>query len=162
MRQIMGTSVWRYVTPGIVLILTIIYFWMAVTFPADAGLMPLIIGAALLIMLPVDLISLSDTKPGNWLRERMNPAAGEPPEDFGPVRKQVVAMAWVVAFGTLMFLVGIAAAVPLYIAGSLRHLGGKSWRAALITAAIVGLCNYLLFQFGLGVDLYPGWFLATH
>ena len=59
-------------------------------------------------------------------------------------------------------LLGIALAIPIYIAGSLRVLGRKSWMQAVLTGAIVGGATYALFELALGIALYPGIFVATH
>ena len=162
MKTILGAPAGRYVTPAILLALVVIYLTIAVSLPRDSAMMPLLVGLVLLVMLPIDLLSLTETRTGRFLRARVNPVAGEPPEDFGPARTQLPALGSVVAFGAAMFLLGIAAAVPLYMFASLRFLGRKSRQVALLTALASGLGNYLLFEWGLGVELYPGVFLSPY
>ena len=160
MKRIYGTPIWRYIVPAVLLVMMIGYFAIAIGFPRDARMMPLLVGATLLILLPIDLISLAHSRIGDMLRRRVNPAAGEPIKDIGGRGKQLTAIAWILAFAAAIFLVGIMLAVPLYITGSVRFLGGKKWSAAVLAGALAGIGNVALFQLLLGVDLYPGIFFA--
>lgn len=161
MKQVFGTSIWRYALPATLLLLALGYFAIATGYPRDARLMPLLVGAVLLVMVPIDLVSLSQTRVGAWLRLHVNPAAGQPLQIAGGNRSQFAALGWMFGFCAGIYLLGIIVAVPLYIAGTMRFMGSKTWTASLIGAVVIGIANYALFQLMLGVNLYPGVFLAV-
>ena len=87
----------------------------------------------------------------------LNPAAeDEAAEGRFPVLRQFSAMMWVGIFTAALVLIGIMYAVPLYVFGSMRFHGRKSYSTSLIAAVCVTAFTWLLFAFALQVELYPG------
>lgn len=160
MSPIYGRPVTRYLAPLILWILAVIYLVTAIGYAPQARLLPLLVGIALVVMLPIDLIATSETALGRRLRETLDPAAGEEIEDLGGARPQLRALAAMLGFAVALPIVGIALAIPLYIIASLRWLGRKSWVAAVLTGLLVGASIYALFDVALGIALYRGLLFA--
>ena len=161
MKSIFNRPFSDYLFPFLVWVLSLAYVITALGYGPQARLLPLLVGIALLVMLPFDLISISDTPLGRKISGSINQAAKEEKDDLGGVRPQLRALGAMLAFALLLPLLGIAMAIPLYVAASLRVLGRKTWTQAVLTGAIVGLGTYLLFELALDIRLYPGLLLAA-
>ena len=151
--------------PSLVLWLaTIAYLVTAWRYNADARLFPLLIGAVLFILLPLDILMIVNSPLGTRLRALLNPGAALPSHeenDLPPLRRQVVALAFVFGFAALLIVIGVLAAIPIYVVASVKILGGRNWWLSLATGAILGLFTYGLFVVALGIELYPGILFAN-
>jgi hypothetical protein len=156
MKRIYNRPALIYLAPLLLWFVALAYVVTALGYGPQARLLPLLVGVTLLIMLPIDLISISDTAWGRWLSRSINPVAAEAAEDLGGARPQLRALGTMLAFAALLPVAGIALATPLYIAGSLRILGRMSWTRAILTGAIVGAATYAMFELELGVRLDRG------
>ena len=159
MKTLWGRSRVAYLPSLVLWLATIVYLTTAWSYNADARLFPLLIGAVLFVLLPLDILSIADTPFGARLRGLLNPGAALPNSDESdaqPMRRQAVALAFVFGFAGLLIVIGVLAAIPLYVVASVKFLGRRSWWLSLATGAILGLFTYLLFVVALGIELYPG------
>jgi Tripartite tricarboxylate transporter TctB family len=159
MKTLWGRRHVVYLPSLILWLATMAYLVTAWRYNADARLFPLLIGGVLFVLLPLDILTMADTPLGTRLRALLNPDAAPSSDvenDDQPVRLQIVALAFVFGFAALLIVIGVLAAIPLYVAASVKFLGRRSWWLSLATGAILGLFTYLLFVVALGIDLYPG------
>jgi hypothetical protein len=63
--------------------------------------------------------------------------------------------AWVVVFFLAIYLLGFMISIPLFVLFYMKSFGTR-WRVAIIFAVLTPALIYALFQFALGIDLYPG------
>jgi hypothetical protein len=157
MKRVLGTSLVEYLPALVMLAVTIAYLATAYTYTAQARLFPVPVGWVMLLLLALDLVSRTKTPIGETLTRWLNPAA----EDEGaqarfPIQHQLSAILWVAFFTAALVLIGIMYAVPLYVFGSMRLHGRKSYLTSLVTALSVTAFTWLLFAFALQVELYPG------
>jgi hypothetical protein len=137
--------------------ITIGYLAIAYTYAPRARLFPVPVGWLMLLLLALDLVSRTKTPAGEALTRLLNPATeAEGAEPRFPLPRQLSALLWVALFTAALVLIGIIYAVPLYVFGSMRFHGRKSYLTSLITAVCVTVFTWLLFGFALQVELYPG------
>jgi hypothetical protein len=111
------------------------------------------------VLLSLDLASRSETRLGGALMRWLNPAAvrreeATPPSDA--TRRQLSAILWLAGFTALLLLIGILAAVPLYVFAALRWRAQQAYGACVAGAAGATLFIWLLFSVLLRIGLYPG------
>ncbi len=157
MKRAFGTPVVDYVPALVMLAVTVGYLAIAYTYTPQARLFPVPVGWLMLVLLALDLVSRTKTPVGESLTRLLNPAAEvEGAEPRFPVLRQLSAILWVGLFTVALVLIGIMYAVPLYVFGSMRFHGKKSYRTSLIAAVCVTAFTWVLFAFALQVELYPG------
>ena len=157
MRRVLGTPVVEYLPALVMLAVTIAYLTVAYTYTEQARLFPVPVGWLMLLLLALDLVSRTKTPIGETLTRLLNPATEvEGAEDRFPLLRQLSAILWVAFFTAALVLIGIMYAVPLYVFGSMRFHGRKSFLTSLVTAVCVTAFTWVLFAFALQVELYPG------
>ena len=153
----LGTPLIEYLPALVMVAITLAYLVTAYTYAPQARLFPVPVGWLMLLLLGLDLVSRTKTPIGETLTRWLNPAAeNEEAEPRFPVMRQLSALLWVGFFTAALYLIGIMYAVPLYVFGSMRFHGKKSYSTSLITAVCVTAFTWLLFAFALQVELYPG------
>jgi hypothetical protein len=156
-RRVFGTPVVEYLPALVMVVITVAYLVTAYTYSEQARLFPVPVGWLMLLLLALDLVSRTKTPTGETLTRLLNPAAeAEGAEPRFPLLRQLSAILWVAFFTVALVLIGIMYAVPLYVFGSMRFHGRKSYLTSLITAVCVTAFTWLLFAFALQVELYPG------
>jgi Tripartite tricarboxylate transporter TctB family len=156
-KRAFGTPIVEYVPALVMVAVTIAYLATAYTYSVQARLFPVPVGWLMLLLLALDLVSRTKTPTGEALTRLLNPAAeAEGVEQRFPLLRQLSAILWVAFFTVALVLIGIMYAVPLYVFGSMRFHGKKSYLTSLITAVCVTVFTWLLFGFALQVELYPG------
>jgi hypothetical protein len=157
MKRVLGTPLVEYLPALVMFAVTIAYLAVAYTYTVQARLFPVPVGWLMLVLLALDLVSRTKTPIGENLTRLLNPASEvEGAEPRFPVLSQLSALLWVAFFTAALVLIGIMYAVPLYVFGSMRFHGRKSYLTSLVTAACVTAFTWLLFAFALQVELYPG------
>ena len=157
MKRVLGTPFVEYLPALAMVAITIAYLITAYTYSVQARLFPVPVGWLMLALLALDLVSRTKTPIGEQLTRLLNPAAEvEGAEERFPVLRQLSAMFWVAFFTAALVLIGIMYAVPLYVFGSMRFHGKKSYLTSLIAAVCVTAFTWVLFGFALQVELYPG------
>jgi len=156
-KRAFGTPVVDYVPALVMLAVTVGYLAIAYTYTPQARLFPVPVGWLMLALLALDVVSRTKTPIGESLTRLLNPAAEvEGAEPRYPVLRQLSALLWVGLFTAALVLIGIMYAVPLYVFGSMRFHGRKSYQTSLIAAVCVTAFTWVLFAFALQVELYPG------
>jgi hypothetical protein len=156
-KRVLGTPLVEYVPALVMVAVTMAYLVTAYTYAPQARLFPVPVGWLMLLLLGLDLASRTKTPLGETLTRWLNPAAEhEEAEPRFPLLRQLSAILWVAFFTAALVLVGIMYAVPLYVFGSMRFHGKKSYFTSLVTAVAVTAFTWVLFAFALQVELYPG------
>jgi len=114
---------------------------------------PGLVGGIMAIFLVLDLASRSDTAWGRVLKQRLNRVPERP--DY-PVRRQIESVSWIAGFAAMLVLIGILAAVPLFVFAFLRWRGKLSIAASVLGGTGATLFVWLLFALMLRLTLYPG------
>jgi hypothetical protein len=163
MRRVLGTPIVDYVPALAMVAITIGYLSIAYTYSEQSRLFPVPVGWLMLLLLALDLVSRTKTPAGEMLTRLLNPAAeAEGAEPRFPILRQLSAILWVALFTIALVLIGIMAAVPLYVFGSMRFHGKKSYQTSLIAAVCVTAFTWVLFAFALQVELYPGMLFSDY
>jgi hypothetical protein len=156
-KRILGTPVVEYVPALVMFAIAVAYLAIAYTYAPQARLFPVPVGWLMLLLLTLDLVSRTKTQVGENLTRLLNPAAEvEGAEPRFPLLRQFSALFWIAFFTAALVLIGIMYAVPLYVFGSMRFHGRKSYLTSLIAAVCVTAFTWVLFAFALQVELYPG------
>ncbi|MEJ0024024.1 MAG: tripartite tricarboxylate transporter TctB family protein [Alphaproteobacteria bacterium] len=141
-------------------ICAVAYTAIAFTYSAEARAVPLLVGLPLIVLSTVDLLSMTGTKIGTWMR-RLNPAGARNAEaDVEPARKHAAALGLVLGFLVLFVLIGAVPATAIYVAASMRLRGDFSLARSVLTGLIVAAACYGVFEVLLSTDLYKGVFFA--
>jgi len=139
---------------GCLLAFTVIFLATASRYSADARIFPVAVSTVMLVLLALDFASRQETAWSKALRTRLNPASVL--AESYPRSKQAAAMAWVAAAAILFWLAGILVAVALYVFGSLKFRGHRSYAASCAVSAGTTLAIWLLFSVVLKIELYRG------
>ncbi len=163
MRRMFGTPAMEYLPPLALLGITICYLVLAYGYAPDSRLVPAGVAWAMIGLL-LDLAARSRSRLGDIVNRWLNSAAvsrGAPKDDSPrPLGRQIMAALWVAGFTLALVLIGILAAVPVYVFASLRLRGRRPFGVCLAISASTALLIWLLFAVVLRIDLYPG-LLAT-
>lgn len=155
---------------GVMLLIFAGMVGMSFQFPADARMMPLVIGipgiALCLFQLVLDAKAAEAEAFG--YRFRAAPKAGKPIEpavvvpaeedEFGPhtVRGEITMWVYFVAFIAAVLTFGFYVSVPVMLITFLRREAEASWRMALGLGLGATLVMYLMFAALLHIRLHPG------
>lgn len=143
---------------------------MSLQFPADARMMPLVIGIPGIALCLLQLVLDAKTAEAGAFgyRFRAAPKAGKPvepaiampqeEEEFGPhtVRAEITLWVYFVAFITAVLTFGFYVSVPVMLVTFLRREAKASWRMALGLGLGGTLVMYLMFGALLHIRLHPG------
>ena len=164
MRRVFGTASLEYLPALGLLAVTIGYLTQAYAYAPESRLVPAGVAWAMIALLALDLAARSRTRLGGAVNRWLNSAAmsrGSPKDDAPrPLGRQIAAVTWVAGFTLAVVLIGIVAAVPVYVFASLRLRGRRPFGLCLAVSAGTALLIWLLFAVVLRIDLYPG-LLAT-
>jgi hypothetical protein len=156
MKQILGTRVLDYLPALGLLGITLCYLLTAYSYDERAREIPVAVGWVMVLLLGLDLVSRTNTPTGHTLLRFLNPAAEEGTAERYKMGKQISAIFWVLLYTALLLLVGVMIATPLYVFGSMRFHGKRTYFTALLTAVLVTAFTWALFDAALRVELYPG------
>jgi hypothetical protein len=154
--KLLGTRLLDYL-PALGLVgITIAYLITAYSYDERAREIPVAVAWVMLALLALDLISRTKTPVGHAILNFLNPAAEEEKQERYPMLRQLSAILWMFAYAAGLMFIGVLYATPLYVFGSMRIHGKRSYGTSLITAVLVTGFTWALFDFALQVDLYPG------
>jgi hypothetical protein len=159
MKRVLGTPIGDYLPALGLWFFTALYLDLAYHYKPVVRAFPAGVAWIMLVLLSLDLVSYTKTRAGGALMRWLNPAATArhaEAEAQQPPPRHVSAVLWLILFATLIVLIGILAAVPIYLFSALRWRGGRSYRACVIGAAGATLFVWLLFSVVLRIVLYPG------
>ena len=164
MKRVLGTPLLEYLPAAGLLAVTAAYLVQAYSYAPDSRLVPAGVAWAMIVLVVLDLAARSRTRLGEAVNRWLNSAAmsrGAPDDaKVRPIDRQIAAVLWVAGFTLALVLVGILAAVPLYVFASLRLRGRRPAGLCVALGTGTGLLIWLLFAVVLRIDLYPG-LLAT-
>lgn len=159
MKRFLGTPITDYMPALGLLALTAVYLATAYNYSADARAVPAGVAWAMLVLVTLDLVSRTRTRPGSALMHWLNPAGDAAKQEGAkhyPLLKQAGAVLWVAAFAAALVLIGILYAVPLYVFSSLYFQGRRPLLTCLGVSAAATAMIWLLFAVVLRLELYPG------
>ncbi len=164
MRRFFGTPLRDYLPAAGLFVVTSFYLYLSAGYPARARAFPAMVAWAMLALIALDLLSRTETRLGRAVKRTLNPAADRVARESDHVQswqRQVASVLWIAGFATAIVLIGILAAVPLYVFGALRFRGGRPLLTCLLAAAGATAFIYLLFGVVLRLNLYPGIFFSN-
>jgi hypothetical protein len=135
------------------MVFTLGYLALDMTYKPALRMVPALVAWIMVILLAIDLTSRSDTDLGRALKRRLNPVPDRP--DY-PLGRQIDAACWVAGFAAALVLIGILAAVPLFVFAFLHWRGKLGIAASLVGGAGATIFIWLLFALMLRLALYPG------
>ncbi len=160
MKRVLGSPAVEYLPATVLLAVTVAYLALAYGYAPDSRAVPVGVGWAMILLLALDLAARSRTRFGDavarWLNATTTSRGGLRDDAPAPARRQIAAVLWLAGFTGALTVLGILAAVPLYVLASVRLRGRRSYPVALALAAGTGLAIWLLFAVVLRIDLYPG------
>ena len=106
----------------------------------------------MLALLALDLAARTEMRFGQAVQRWLNPAAASAARTGNPT----AAILWLVGFAALLVLVGILAAVPIFVFASLRWRGRRAIATCALAAAAATLFIWFMFSVLLRLGLYPG------
>ncbi len=128
---------------------------MAVTYPPETRLLPLVIGipgillAAIQVAMDVAAARREDGSVKNADGEESAPAAGT-------VKRELVLLAYLVALAAAILLFGFWLTIPVFVIVFLRAHEGESWRFTLGLALSAWAVLYLIFDRLLEILVHRG------
>ena len=146
--------------PLVLLVVAGAYLAVAYSYPPNARLMPVAVAWVLLALLGLDLLIATGSQAGRLTARLLNPSLAVE-EKLDPLR-QLSALFWPCLFTLLLFGIGVLAAVPIYVFGSMRFHGGWSLRWSALTAIAASGLTWFLFELLLQINLYPGALFADY
>ena len=160
MKRLLGTPLHDYLPAFGLLLLTVGYLLLSYGYPVRARVFPAMVAWVMLGLVTLDILSRTRTTLGRALLRALNPAAEAASETQRSGWREIGAMLWIAGFVAAVLLIGLLAAIPLYIFASMRLRGGCSYLACLATAGATTLFVWLMFSVLLRLNLYPGLFLS--
>ncbi len=164
MKRVFGAPLVEYLPALGLLAVTAGYLVQAYTYAPESRLVPAGVAWVMIAFLALDLAARSRTHLGDvvnrWLSSAASSRGTLKDDDARPLGRQVAAVLWVAGFTLALALIGILAAVPLYVIASLRWRGRRPYGLCLAVSAGTAVLIWLLFAVVLRIDLYPG-LLAT-
>ena len=132
------------------------YLGIAYTYAPETRALPVAVGWSMLALVGLDLASRMRGRAGAALTRWLNPRAHGARQKSYPAATQLGAVFWILGFAAALVLIGVLAAVPLYVFASLRLRGKRPFATSLAAAAGITLAVWLLFSALLRLDLFPG------
>ena len=135
------------------LVFALLYLALGLSYKPALREVPVPVACIVIALLVLDLVSRTETALGAALRRRLNPIPARPAY---PATRQIEAVLWVAGFALLLVLLGILAAVPVFVFAFMRWRGKRGLIASFLAAGGATLFIWLLFALLLRLTLYPG------
>jgi hypothetical protein len=158
-KRIFGTAFIDYLPALGLAIFTAIFLAAARGYPSQARAFPDAIGWVTMVLIALDLVSRTGTRPGVEVRKRLNPGRAIA-EVSHPLSEQILASLRVALFAIALILLGVLTAVLLFVFASLRFRGGRSWLTSAWVSLAVTAGVWFLFAVLLRLELHPGYFFG--
>ncbi len=151
------SAVKSYLAPGVLWLITAAYLATAYGYPPESRAFPAMVAWAMLLLVSLDLLSRTPTVAGRTVMRWLNPVAeSDHARTATAAARQIGAVCWVLGFASGLLLIGVLAAVPLFVFAFMRFRGGRPILVALAVAGGALLFIWLLFSVLLRLPLYPG------
>jgi hypothetical protein len=151
-RRIFGTALDEYLPALGLLVFTTLYLIVAYRYKPLVRAFPAGVAWFMLAILALDLLSRTETRFGRAVARWLNPSATAGRREGNPVP----AILWLAGLALLLVLIGIYAAVPIFVFASLRWRGRRGYGMCLLTAGAATAFIWLMFSVLLRLSLYPG------
>jgi len=148
-----------YIVPVSVLVLSTGFFLAAYGYEGRTRQVPVLVGWTLVVLCLLDVIAASATRAGTTVRAFFaGTTVGERYDEMShyPVSRVITALLWPTAFVTLVLIIGLVAAIPIYIFLFLLFEGRSRVGRALLAAGITIGCIYVLFEKFFNYEIYQG------
>jgi hypothetical protein len=153
------SSLQSFAPPLVILAVTLVFIVSARAYASASAAVPLLVGYSLIVLIGLDIVSRTETRPGEIVRKLLNPGSKGPvltSDEPASARHELVAIGWVAAFTAAVMLFGILLSVPGYIAAYMIIQGRKSVKLSLSVAGATTLFLWLGFELFLSIPLYRG------
>jgi len=149
----------NYLVPVSILVLSVGFLLSAYGYEGRTRQVPVLVGWVLAALCILDVIAASGTRAGDAVRAFFTGTiAGERSDELWdyPVGKVIIAMAWPTAFLVVVVLIGLVAAIPIFVFLFVLIQGRSKVQRALLASAITTGCIYVLFEKVLNYEMYQG------
>ena len=117
---------------------------------------PLLISYMGILFSIFDILSLTASKAGTFVTSMFGKAFDVRNLDGRDVKREIIVLLSMCLIVVAILVLGFLAACPLVVAGWMILAGGKSWKAAILTALGSLVFVYGLFELVLQYELYRG------
>ena len=147
-----------------VLILLFVLFIIVTSFnyDYDARLIPLLVGfSTLALVLAVIIneihpVSILEKMNIDWTENLRGQEAVSKTKDKVPTKKFLIILCWIFGFFLLIFLLGFHISIALFTFVFLKIEGKVSCAKALLTAGIVSVAFFVIFEWAMDFGLFDG------
>ena len=149
-----------------VMALMIFFIHETYEYTGATRLFPAVIGFAGVALSALDILSISNTRIGQWITRVLGAALDESEITERGVGRELLVFGAMAVAGIGIYLVGFLIAGPLFVAAWMMIGGGSSLRHAFYGALGTLIFTYLLFEVALKYELYRGiaviWLIETY
>lgn len=152
--------------PSLVLLaVAAVYLGTSLSYDADDRALPFGISALAVVLVLLDLLSRGDGRFALMLRRILQGQSQKQPTVPGlegqaglrhPLKKELAAFGWILAFLGLAVVLGFYVAIPIYVISYLRIYAGKPLLAAAATGLGLTALLYAMFELLLGYSVFGG------
>jgi hypothetical protein len=123
---------------------------------------PVLVSATAVALCLLDLIAHTETSFGRSVAFVLSGTLGQSTHAGGhPLRREAVAIAWVVGATALIVIAGFLVAIPVYVFGYMMLYARRTVRDSVIAALATTVCIWVGFELLLSYDLYGGLFFSN-
>jgi Tripartite tricarboxylate transporter TctB family len=157
-----GITSWRdFGSALVVFAIAVIFLLWTQTIPARATAMPTLVAWLTIVLALIDVVAQTETATGRLFRrfvsaEKVIEWKVQGDDEEAPWGRVLLSVAWVIAYLVGIYLAGFLLTTPLYVFLYMLLHGGKSLRAAGITAIATTFLVWLTFEIAFKYPLYPG------
>jgi hypothetical protein len=145
--------------PLLILAFGIIFLTWSYSYEDLAQQVPVIVGWSLIFLAVLDVIAATGTPIGNAIKSFFTGTiVGEGSSDPNaqPIAKVLVAMAWPVAFVSVVYVVGFIVTIPIYVFLFVVVQGKKSIKQGALAAIIATAFTWIVFELLMNYEVYSG------
>lgn len=152
----------RLAFTALILLFVLFIIVTSFSYEHDARLIPLLVGFSTMVLVLAVLIN--EIHPVSII-EKMNVdwARNFRAQEFSPKKKEKVAtkkfliiICWTFGFFLFIFLFGFPISIALFTFAFLKIEGKVSWAKALLTAGIVSVAVFVIFEWAMSFGLFEG------
>ena len=156
-----GAVRWRDFAAALaVLALAVAFLVWAQAYPARTRTVPVLVAWVAIALAAIDAVCQTETRIGRFIRRFVVAQSIIEWKPQGAAEagsgRAALAILWVAGFTAAIVAFGVLIAIPLYVAAYMVWHGGKSVRAACVTALATTAAIWLAFEILLRYPLYPG------
>ncbi len=145
-----GTLIFAF----IMMLLSLVLFVQALSYPVRSRMFPLIVGIVPLFIF--SLVQIVKELRGS----RKTGPGGDEEKEAGNIewKKTIIVFSWIIGFMILVGLAGFIVAIPAFSFLFLTFYWRENWRIAMLMALLTSAVIYVLFIMVFDIPLYKGFF----